>query len=749
MKKGLFLLLLLSALSIQLSAQVKVRGQKIPAIYVFVEDSVTGEDLVEGTMVELLSADSVQIMAAAPVKMIYSPNTYFTALNPPSRTGTYLVRVTHEGYEPQMRRLTLKDGEVEGNRTFKMKRESKVRKLGEAVVRATKIKFYNKGDTLVYNADAFNLSEGSMLDALIEQLPGAELKRDGRIFVQGRQVESLLLNGRDFFSGNNSVMLENLPAYTVKDIKVYEKQSEYAELTGIKDLNPPYVMDVRLKKEYSIGWMTNFQAGLGTEDRWVGRLFAMRTTPQTSLTVFGNFNNTNETRKPGSNDVWQSTGIGNGRTVTQSGGLDYWVRNKHSKNEFNGNITATHTDSRTETRQTAEDFMPGGDNVFRRVWSGSQSKNLSLSTGHSLQFRFYDKDKTNSPQVAFLRLNPSFDYSHYDNRSGQLSGEFSKDPASYSGLRDSLSLDPIGTDLLRLLTNRVRNEQLSEGHSYSGSFSLYGTSNTMSRPISFNASVSGSRQVNESHDLYRLDYTDGTPSDNRLRFYDKPANTLNANASVGYSWSITEDGTWMLMPSLSYAYNHTSQDNNLYSLDELEEQAKEPLGTLISSMRDALLSNLDTKNSYVQTKDVHTVTLNLNGRYDLDILDSVTYQQDEKFRIAWQPRLILQRERMVFDGQKPGRPARTVLLPYLQLQMNRVTPGSKHKIDLTAEFSQSMPSLSYQLGVSFDNDPLNVSEWDADLRRTNNYSVKLAYRADKWLSARRQLLTAEVSFNAS
>lgn len=43
------------------------------------------------------------------------------------------------------------------------------------------------------NADAFQMAEGSMLDALIEQLPGVELKDDGRIFVNGKFIESLLI----------------------------------------------------------------------------------------------------------------------------------------------------------------------------------------------------------------------------------------------------------------------------------------------------------------------------------------------------------------------------------------------------------------------------------------------------------------------------------------------------------------------------------------------------------------------------
>ena len=91
--------------------------------------------------------------------------------------------------------------------------------LGEVQVNATKVKFYMNEDTLVYNADAFELSEGSMLDALIEQLPGVELKDDGRIYVNGRFVESLLLNGKDFFKGDNLIMLENLPSYMVKNIQ--------------------------------------------------------------------------------------------------------------------------------------------------------------------------------------------------------------------------------------------------------------------------------------------------------------------------------------------------------------------------------------------------------------------------------------------------------------------------------------------------------------------------------------------------
>lgn len=115
---------------------------------------------------------------------------------------------------------------------FMQKRPRKEIQLGEATVKATKLMMVMKGDTLVYNADAFQLAEGSMLDKLIAMLPGVELKKDGVIMVNGRRVERLLVNGEDFFTGSPKVALENLPAYTVDKVKVYERMNDRDRALG-------------------------------------------------------------------------------------------------------------------------------------------------------------------------------------------------------------------------------------------------------------------------------------------------------------------------------------------------------------------------------------------------------------------------------------------------------------------------------------------------------------------------------------
>lgn len=75
----------------------------------------------------------------------------------------------------------------------------------------------------MYDAAAFNVLEGAMLDALVKQLPGAELKSDGEVLINGEKVDYITLNGNDFFKGKNKVILENMPYFTVRELKAYHK----------------------------------------------------------------------------------------------------------------------------------------------------------------------------------------------------------------------------------------------------------------------------------------------------------------------------------------------------------------------------------------------------------------------------------------------------------------------------------------------------------------------------------------------
>lgn len=186
------------------------------------------------------------------------------------------------------------------------------------------IEFVNKGDTIQYNADAFELAEGSMLKELIGRLPGAELKENGQIYVNGRFVDKLLLDGKDFFKNDKLVLLQNLPAYTVKNVQVYEERLP-EQLARKSSGDPDYVMNVRLKKDYNVGWLANAEAGGGTHSRYRLRGFGLLYNAKSRFAAYGLMNNLNETGQPSMDGRWNRSSNMQNEIITRGGGFDYNV----------------------------------------------------------------------------------------------------------------------------------------------------------------------------------------------------------------------------------------------------------------------------------------------------------------------------------------------------------------------------------------------------------------------------------------
>ena len=172
-----------------------------------------------------------------------------------------LVHAWLQGYDDVWQSVNIA-GQTEVEVPTLEMRKMREMELKEVVVKATRVKMFYRGDTLVYDATAFKLPDGSMLDALIRQMPGVTLNEAGQIFVNGRMVDELMLGSRSFFKGNRKVLLENLPYYTVQNIKVYDKQSDKSKALGY-DVDPKqYVMDVNLKQEYQRGYIANVEGGI-------------------------------------------------------------------------------------------------------------------------------------------------------------------------------------------------------------------------------------------------------------------------------------------------------------------------------------------------------------------------------------------------------------------------------------------------------------------------------------------------------
>lgn len=213
--KSFFLSVLLVVLAIITTNAQKRSDASAWTISGYVTNLITGENVTDTILVELITPDSVVVNRARTYALTGQyANWQFDVGN---EYDSYIIRLSNPAYETNEIPVKLTRGKrkvkLGATPIRRLTIEERNLMLGEVTVKATKIKFYNKGDTVVFNADAFNMAQGSMLDELIAQLPGVEININGVIKVNGRPVNALLLNGKDFFKGNRAVMLENLHSY--------------------------------------------------------------------------------------------------------------------------------------------------------------------------------------------------------------------------------------------------------------------------------------------------------------------------------------------------------------------------------------------------------------------------------------------------------------------------------------------------------------------------------------------------------
>lgn len=547
----------------------------------------------------LLSADSTVIDTCRTFiwndKAVH-PDSYFYMQKNLSE-GKYIFKIEHPDYFTTFidKELLFKSRNTSIDmQDIPIKRkgmENKEHMLGEIVVKSTKIKMVMKGDTIIYNADAFNLPQGSMLDALIRQLPGATLNSNGEIFINGRKLDYLTLNGKDFFKGNNKQLIENLPNYTVKNLKVFEKSTDRSQAMGVDIDKKDYIMDISLKKKYEKTFIANFDIAGGTNSRYATKAFGLYFTPRLQLSIFSNINNVNEDRKPGEKGDWDPTKLPNGQVIQKTVGLTAAVSNEKNTLENNMSTSFTWRDTHNISQIIAESFLTGGNN-FNRSISDVKSKNFI--------YDFQNNLKISTP--IFLKSTISLNYNKFDNWGTVRSARFNADPSPI-GSTEAI-LDTIFSSSRNRLVNDFRVNRLSsKTYGFGHSLTTFANVNAYKQLPSgdrISALIEGDylNTTNSMFNNYQLKYLKSNAiSDYRNRYDNTPSYSYNYRVGPQYTFVIPNG--FRLFTGYQYQQKGSYRNNQKYRLDKLYKWQEEnhDLGSLPSS-RDSLLLALDANNSY-------------------------------------------------------------------------------------------------------------------------------------------------------
>ncbi len=154
-----------------------------------------------------------------------------------------------------------------------------------------------KGDTIVYNADSFKSGTERKLGDVLKKLPGVEVNDDGEIEVEGKTVNKVMVEGKDFFDGDSKLAVENIPANAVDKVEVLKNFAEVGQLSGVTNNQDNIAINIKLKEGKKNFWFGNVTAGVGdseNETLYLAQPKLFYYSPEYSINVIGDLNNVGE-----------------------------------------------------------------------------------------------------------------------------------------------------------------------------------------------------------------------------------------------------------------------------------------------------------------------------------------------------------------------------------------------------------------------------------------------------------------------
>jgi hypothetical protein len=174
-----------------------------------------------------------------------------------------------------------------------------------------------KSDTLEFNASSFKVRPDANVEALLKQLPGVEIDSEGKITVNGKEVNEILVNGKPFFDKTGKIALQNLPAEMIDKVQVSDTKTEAEKVSGQAATGNESSINLTIQKDKNKGLFGKFMGGYGSDKRYESSGLLNYFKDKQRFSVLGSSNNINsvgfsmdeifDNMGAGRNSVWVSS----------------------------------------------------------------------------------------------------------------------------------------------------------------------------------------------------------------------------------------------------------------------------------------------------------------------------------------------------------------------------------------------------------------------------------------------------------
>lgn len=330
--------------------------------------------------------------------------------------------------------------------------EPQVEELEGVQVVAERIPIAIKKDTLEFNADSFKTKPDATVEDMLKQLPGVEVDTDGKITVNGKEVNQVLVNGQVFFSNDPKVATKSLPKDIISKIQITDTKTKRQEFTGEAADGENMTINLTIKKDKNRGYMGRASAGYGTDDRYQlsGLLNYFNDTERISFIAGANNINNSGFSYDEINDMvggsraWDTgllNNFGNGITTSSNLGASYANAEK-DKYKIDANYFFAYSDSYNDQQTNRENILPDS-RYFTENTSNFEGSSNSNKGSANLEF---DIDKT-------LRISVQPNLSVNRSNSSKINNTFSWD--GDGELVNSNERVTVDDDFQRNFSNRV------------------------------------------------------------------------------------------------------------------------------------------------------------------------------------------------------------------------------------------------------------------------------------------------------
>lgn len=709
MTRKIFFSIIMALVAISANAQSKyqIKGS--------LTDKETNEEVV-GAMIQLLSLPDSNFVSGT------SSSIEGTFKLEGVKRAKYTLKVSLVGYTTRYIPITIdsKSEKVIDIGGITMSDDAKL--LSEVVVTANAAKVQASGDSLVYNASAYRVPEGSTLEALVKLLPGAQVDDNGKITINGKEVTKILLNGKEFFLNDMETAMKNIPTDMIEKIKTYEKKSDLARITGIDDGQEETVLDLSVKKGMNSGWFGNITGALGTKGRYDSRAMINRFNETTKISLVGNMRNTP--------NRW---GWNNGRRTDKRIGLN--ITDSREKLETEASVMYTYNGSDITNESSSEDFV-ASKGAFKESHSSNTSSNNGLNANIKMEWK--PDTMTNiifRPNVSYSRnrganINRSGSYDIDPNILSPNILEYNEDVAEYSQPNAPIPDDQILKDLIDIVVNTNTSRSQSYSSNVNGGMELQYNRRLNNKGRNITVRVTGNisdgrnKQISAANITYN---TLGTTQKNN-RYYDTPSNSHNASGQITYNEPIAN--RTYLQFSYQYRYSYSKNDRRAFvydsdayrSLTQSIAEHRYDITSILESMeelgymmRDTLrLSQFSEYKNYNQTislqfrriRDNYNISLGVDAYPQHTLLNymsmGVEYPEVTRTVFNMAPRANL---RWIFDRHTNLR--------------------------VRYQGRTSQPSMVDLLDIVDDSNPLYITRGNPNLRPSFSHEVRLNFNTYK------------------